>query len=105
MFTYPGLEEAIFAFDRVPAIITDYQPLLKKDAKQVPVADPAWANSPENVMRVLYEVGFLGLADTGSGTCWYSYQRKFEDALRTTMPDRAVCVHPAFHSYLQIESV
>jgi hypothetical protein len=89
----------------MPAVIADYQPILKKAAKQVPAADPAWANSPENVMRALYDVGFLGLTHTRSGTCWYSYQRKFEDALRTTVPNRAVCVHPAFHSYLQIESV
>lgn len=104
LITYPGIEEAIYTFDRVSPVIYDPGPILKKAWQNLITGGYTWATTEETVLHALYEIGFIGLTDSRMEYRWYSYDRKFEDAMRVTSENRYIVIHPAFHSHLQINT-
>jgi hypothetical protein len=102
LLTYPNLGMAMLAFHRASPVSADYSDVLAT-ALQLLLADGVtWAKAPNDVLRALYDVGFLGLGSASRNQFLYSWSRTFEEAQRSTVADALICVHPGFHSHLEI---
>lgn len=102
--TYPQIELAIAKFAQGPAVVKDYWSLLDQSVKELASLGETWATSAEEVLRALYQIGFVGLADQHTGHVWYSTERSFEDAFGPTEGRRALAVHPGFYKHLLIRT-
>ena len=57
---------------------------------------------PNQVLEILYSVGFCGLEDADRGLTFYSYQQTYAEAKALCRSEAFVSVHPAFRRALYL---
>ena len=103
LLTYPGLDVLMRAFQGSEARDDTFSSELQQGQQELRANGIIWAQNETAIMRALYEAGFIGLGKASRSNCDYSWSRSFEDARRSAAGEPRLCIHPGFHSYLEIQ--
>lgn len=108
LHVYPNLDQIVFEFVawKARASILDTFHFIESAILSSTLPVPDWvkacANDPEQLLKILYDVGFCGLGDAKRGLQYYSFDRPFEEARALCHIEPFVNIHPAFHRALEL---
>ena len=106
--TCPRLGVIVNVFSRIGPTITwqEFVTLAELAIEDQEEVLRRWIGSnprtPRWLAAALYEIGFIGLSQTGSNSVSFRNGRSFEETLASCSPTPLVHIHPAFYAYLGI---
>ncbi len=104
LFAYPGIELARLSFDGCMSPVNNHEELADQSLELLLDSGYTWAKSSNDVLRSLYEIGFISVGRCDGSRTWHSRERRFQDAIVAAGSPPVFDVHPAFRSYLGIAS-